>query len=420
MCHVHDDFKCIVLVEESKLDYSDPPFLNRFEKQHFEFKDLIETETTVVHTIKAEMKEFCQLPNQTFLPEDIIPTYSEDLLVSLVVRCKQVLGNLATSIDVKTFIYEKLLWLLPPEVIVRGKDSLLFQKKAAFVGEQSESFMKLPIHGGVSNLFEQFHLSENQKEGLNIIIEMNLLSPVFVEDIHTIARREIWQKYVLSKKHLDISDIPKPSGPECYSCSSEYLHLKMPYSQSFAMSIDQKKMDFMEIIKRLQSESHEDPDEEVSLDLFNDTINTCGKVVNCDAFDIDFFSYPGRNAVFQMAELSTVTLEISCEDLEDSDIVGALDEASTTVEGFGFYTFVPKFHTKTVRIAELDRKSFVKEICLSLLPIPNVLNHFNSIDDWLSIVRRILPLAHIVDGESNDILSLRLCEEIAETFNHQI
>lgn len=33
MCHVHENFRCIVLVDASKIDFSDPPFLNRFEKQ---------------------------------------------------------------------------------------------------------------------------------------------------------------------------------------------------------------------------------------------------------------------------------------------------------------------------------------------------------------------------------------------------
>lgn len=33
MCNVHDDFRCIVLVDLNKVDFTDPPFLNRFEKQ---------------------------------------------------------------------------------------------------------------------------------------------------------------------------------------------------------------------------------------------------------------------------------------------------------------------------------------------------------------------------------------------------
>jgi hypothetical protein len=37
MCNVHDDFRCIVLVDHRKIDFSDPPFLNRFEKQMIKY-----------------------------------------------------------------------------------------------------------------------------------------------------------------------------------------------------------------------------------------------------------------------------------------------------------------------------------------------------------------------------------------------
>ena len=33
MCNVHEDFRCIVLVDLNNVDFTDPPFLNRFEKQ---------------------------------------------------------------------------------------------------------------------------------------------------------------------------------------------------------------------------------------------------------------------------------------------------------------------------------------------------------------------------------------------------
>lgn len=33
MCHVKEGFRCIVLVDSKKIDFTDPPFLNRFEKQ---------------------------------------------------------------------------------------------------------------------------------------------------------------------------------------------------------------------------------------------------------------------------------------------------------------------------------------------------------------------------------------------------
>ncbi len=41
MCNVHDDFRCIVLVDHRKIDFSDPPFLNRFEKQMILYLQLL-------------------------------------------------------------------------------------------------------------------------------------------------------------------------------------------------------------------------------------------------------------------------------------------------------------------------------------------------------------------------------------------
>ena len=41
MCYVNDAFRCIVLVDFDKVDYSDPPFLNRFEKQLLRFSDVL-------------------------------------------------------------------------------------------------------------------------------------------------------------------------------------------------------------------------------------------------------------------------------------------------------------------------------------------------------------------------------------------
>jgi hypothetical protein len=37
MCFVNDSFHCVVLVDIKDLNRMDPPFLNRFEKQNFNF-----------------------------------------------------------------------------------------------------------------------------------------------------------------------------------------------------------------------------------------------------------------------------------------------------------------------------------------------------------------------------------------------
>ena len=48
MAHVHDAFKCVVIVEASGVHKMDPPFLNRFEKQLIEFELLLSPSQRVV------------------------------------------------------------------------------------------------------------------------------------------------------------------------------------------------------------------------------------------------------------------------------------------------------------------------------------------------------------------------------------
>ncbi|CAC5371885.1 RNF213 [Mytilus coruscus] len=100
MCQVHDNFKCVVLVEESKLDKSDPPFLNRFEKQQVTFSDFLGKESLkkAVDDLDKEMIHFCKIPNHSFSPYDLIPSYSQNLLISLIIR-SQHLAECTASIE---------------------------------------------------------------------------------------------------------------------------------------------------------------------------------------------------------------------------------------------------------------------------------------------------------------------------------
>mmetsp|Transcript_28971 Transcript_28971/g.26318 ORF Transcript_28971/g.26318 Transcript_28971/m.26318 type:complete len:181 (-) Transcript_28971:451-993(-) len=44
MCYVHDDFRCIVIIDEKDLKKLDPPFLNRFEKQKITIDSMMSPE----------------------------------------------------------------------------------------------------------------------------------------------------------------------------------------------------------------------------------------------------------------------------------------------------------------------------------------------------------------------------------------
>ncbi|MCO5584286.1 hypothetical protein L7F22_038210 [Adiantum nelumboides] len=53
MCFVHDNFRCIVVVEEDQVPNMDPPFLNRFEKQCLTYESILnESQSKVVESIR--------------------------------------------------------------------------------------------------------------------------------------------------------------------------------------------------------------------------------------------------------------------------------------------------------------------------------------------------------------------------------
>eukprot|EP01047_Picozoa_sp_COSAG01_P104958 COSAG01_NODE_34221_length_551_cov_0.964602_2_plen_102_part_01 len=66
MCHVADDFRCIVLMDKSKVTSADPPFLNRFEKQSISYADVLEDrpETMkLVHKLREWVRRVSIVPD---------------------------------------------------------------------------------------------------------------------------------------------------------------------------------------------------------------------------------------------------------------------------------------------------------------------------------------------------------------------
>lgn len=533
MCHVHDSFKCIVLVEETKLDYSDPPFLNRFEKQQFKFSDLLENDTfqKVVDEISNNVSDLCLIPHHEFSPSDIIPLFSRDFLVSLVVHCKQITSSdIATDEILRTSAFKSLLWLIPPEVIIRGTDSVFAEKHPFLFSDSTNKFLSLPLHDGIEQYFENtnfpsqnsslsciftyssihsnipnkfeskriqrdklavfksekqfssrvenfYHSSDDllilqclyssdwqhillakviiekylrelkrQKDapetiekkvcivvhlerfvscdvplnflsGWNLLfldtiakpetnlqhfynktklqivkskdlknfineslfwalsriqftskqnslinleevlssmhscgfaievikeliityiqstylksgnwcicvandsqallnsatyinalekniqdmiksplamylyqlMQLNLLSPVFVDDQFTTERQQVWRNFVQFDEYLNVEHIPEPTGPECYSCDTNFVIMKMPGSRMIMNLIEFRRAEFMDIVRQLRVKTEIDIDEEMPTDLFENAYSGCADIICLDAIKI--------------------------------------------------------------------------------------------------------------------------------------
>lgn len=96
MCYVHDNFRCIVVVDQNQVQSLDPPFLNRFEKQVLTWEALLTLQQKEdVELLKTWVKAMaCASEDDSddvediisFSESDLFAGYSADTLASLVLK----------------------------------------------------------------------------------------------------------------------------------------------------------------------------------------------------------------------------------------------------------------------------------------------------------------------------------------------
>ncbi|KAK3605798.1 hypothetical protein CHS0354_002411 [Potamilus streckersoni] len=157
MCIVHDDFKCIVLIEESKLDYSDPPFLNRFEKQRLFYSEILGAENeSVVLEVEEWVSSVSSIPKKHFSCKDTFPIYSKDMASSLVLQVSSKLPVHDHSLIAKAEACKMtLLQVMKPEAIVRLEISEYGQNHSEEdVEKLKELYFSLPLHDGLEHFIK--------------------------------------------------------------------------------------------------------------------------------------------------------------------------------------------------------------------------------------------------------------------------
>ena len=154
MCPVHDDFRCIVLIDEDKIDYSDPPFLNRFEKQVLNFQDMLQVdEHEIVQTLQEWVKRVSEIPGYSFAETDAFLGYHEDTLVSLIKELpnKEMLASTEeTRHSIEDMCKLTLLLTCPSDAIMRlyacdipGRDDLV------------QDYLQLPLCKGLKSTLDE-------------------------------------------------------------------------------------------------------------------------------------------------------------------------------------------------------------------------------------------------------------------------
>ncbi|XP_048242688.1 uncharacterized protein LOC124148338 [Haliotis rufescens] len=168
LCQVDDSFRCIVLVEEQKVDLSDPPFLNRFEKQRLIINDVLVPETKqIVEQLQSWIKDISKVSDfESMSPTELLPIFSSDLIPSLV--HSEYKTELDDREDFQNVCLQKIIKLCTPEGIIRAEKSALITKEKSLVESIREQYFSLPIHDGLEIYLQ--HMLECCSHGISAMV----------------------------------------------------------------------------------------------------------------------------------------------------------------------------------------------------------------------------------------------------------
>ena len=176
ICHVHDSFRCIVLVDESKVDYSDPPFLNRFEKQYLRFTDTVnKEEAELIKELNNWTKQFSDAEGGNFDQSDCFPIYSQDMIPSLVIKTSRTSSETDTQEEIFEICKTQLLQIVQSDAVFRleKNKSEEMRKNAKRI---KEGFLQMHIHSGIWQFIEDQLASaslEDEDVGLLTVVLTN-------------------------------------------------------------------------------------------------------------------------------------------------------------------------------------------------------------------------------------------------------
>ncbi|KAJ7381012.1 hypothetical protein OS493_004607 [Desmophyllum pertusum] len=179
MCQVHDGFRCIVLIDQGRVDYTDPPFLNRFEKQLLRFSDVLDgKQRNIISHLNAWVTGISTIPNHEsqFHEEDMFVGFCDDTLPSLVLKNSR--DAELTGDDILEKCKQDLMLVASPDGVVRSLESSLAKTNFEEVQTLYSSYFQQPLHSGLKEYLErsldnlQFdpEESEDATSGMRLLI----------------------------------------------------------------------------------------------------------------------------------------------------------------------------------------------------------------------------------------------------------
>ena len=163
MCQVHDGFRCIVLTDQRKVKFSDPPFLNRFEKQLLRFSDVLtDDQQIVIKELRRWVQAMCTIEGleSHFKETDMFIGFHDDTLPSLVLsHGPDTDGSLE---EVLKKCKDDLMWIASPDGVLRMQKCNLLKEDSKEVEELSKEYFEKPLHQGFASFME--HVVTNHQE----------------------------------------------------------------------------------------------------------------------------------------------------------------------------------------------------------------------------------------------------------------
>lgn len=155
-CEVNDEFKCIVIIDEFNVENTDPPFLNRFEKQLYLLKDILKPRNErLAGYIEDFVHDFSSYSEENILfgAQDSFPIAGKELFISLVNYVERKLDKMyeksTSDNQVLYYCIIELLWIFKPDCILRADISKACAKSRNSVEYLITMYMNLPIHNGL-------------------------------------------------------------------------------------------------------------------------------------------------------------------------------------------------------------------------------------------------------------------------------
>ena len=178
MCQVHDGFRCVVLIDQGRVDFTDPPFLNRFEKQLLRFSDVLnEEQRRVIKQLKEWVIRISTIPDfeSQFHEEDMFIGFCDDTLPSLVLKNSR--DPEVESFEIVERCKEDLMMVASPDGVVRSLQSALAKTNLEEVQILYSNYFQKPIHNGFRDYLQQaletLQLdceSEDSTKGMRMVI----------------------------------------------------------------------------------------------------------------------------------------------------------------------------------------------------------------------------------------------------------